>query len=332
MSSSGSEATPPETPTPRVSVIIPAYNTAPFIAETLNSVFGQTFRDFEVIVINDGSPDTAELEIALQPYVARIRYIQQENRGLPGARNAGIRVAHGELLAFVDSDDLWMPDYLSAQVEFLDNHPHVCGSISDAVLFGSGEEVVWKMLKEATGPVLGFEEMLKRQGGQLPSAMVVRRQRVLDIGLFDERIRIGEDIEFCVRLCFPDGAIGYIGRVLVKYRQRPGSLTEDPRRRKWVVAEIDSLRRLGENLALSPAQRKLLDDEIAAAVAALALSDGYHHVSEQEYGPAVQCLRSANAYYRDPRISVAAFCLNAFPGLAGRLLNWRLKGRPIRKI
>jgi len=332
MNSVGSETASPESPTPKVSVIIPAYNTAPFIAETLNSVFGQTFRDFEVIIINDGSPDTAELEVALQPYMARIRYIKQENRGLPGARNAGIRVARGELLAFVDSDDLWMPDYLSAQVEFLNSHPHVYASISDVVLFGSGEVVVWRMLKQGTGPVLGFEKMLKRQGGQLPSAIVVRRQRVLDIGLFDERIRIGEDIEFCVRLCFPEGAIGYLGRVLVKYRQRPGSLTEDPRRRKWVVAEIESLRRLGENLDLSEPQHKLLEEEIAAAVAALALSDAYHHISEHEYGPAVQCFRSANAYYRDPRIRVAAFCLSAFPQLTGRLLNWRLKGRPVRRI
>ncbi len=332
MNSARSETAYPEGRTPKVSVIIPAYNTAPFIAETLNSVFGQTFQDFEVIIINDGSPDTAELEVALRPYMSRIRYIKQENRGLPGARNAGIRIARSELLAFVDSDDLWMPDYLGAQVEFLDNHPGVYASISDALLFGSGEDVVWKMLKEGAGPVLGFEQMLKRQGGQLPSAMVVRRQRVLEIGLFDERIRIGEDIEFCVRLSFPEGAIGYLGRVLVKYRQRPGSLTEDPRRRKWVVAEIESLRQVGENLDLNGAQRKLLEEEIAAAVAALALSDAYHHVSEHEYGPAVECFRSANAYYRDPRIRVAGFCLRAFPQLAGRLLNWRLKGRPARKI
>jgi glycosyltransferase involved in cell wall biosynthesis len=332
MSSAGPEATPPENQTPKVSVIIPAYNTAPFIAETLNSVFGQTFRDFEVIVINDGSPDTAQLEVALRPYRTRIRYIQQENRGLAGARNAGVRLARGELLAFVDSDDVWMPDYLSAQVEFLDNHPRVCASISDALLFGSTEEVVWRMLKADTGPVLDFEQMLKRKGGQLPSAMVARRQRVLEIGLFDERIRIGEDVEFCVRLAFPEGAIGYLGRVLVKYRQRAGSLTEDPRRRKWVVAEIESLRRLGENLDLNGPQRKLLEEEIAAAVAALALSDAYHHISEHEYGPAVQCLRSANAHYRDPRISVASFCLNAFPRLAGPVLNWRLKRRPVRRI
>ena len=87
MSAAESETALPARETPKVSVIIPAYNTAPFIAETLDSVFSQTFRNFEVIVINDGAPDTAELEIALQPYLSRVRYLKQENRGLSGARN-----------------------------------------------------------------------------------------------------------------------------------------------------------------------------------------------------------------------------------------------------
>src|SRR5208282_3433942 len=107
---------------------------------------------------------------------------------------------------------------------------------------------------------------------------------------------------------------------------------EDPQRRKWKVAEIESLRRVGENLDLNEAQRRLLDEEIAAAVAALALGDAYHHISLHEYGPAVECFRSANAYYRDSRIRGAAFCLHAWPWLAGPVLNWRLRRRPVRKI
>src|SRR5260370_20887023 len=105
-----------ESPAPRVSVIIPAHNTAPFIAETLDSVFGQTFRDFEVIVINDGSPDTAALEVALQPYRSRVQYIPQDNRGLPRARHARLLLARSQLLAFLDIADISMPAYLSAQL------------------------------------------------------------------------------------------------------------------------------------------------------------------------------------------------------------------------
>lgn len=319
-------ADPSESPAPRVSVIIPAYNTAAFIAETLDSVFSQTFRDFEVIVINDGSPDTAGLEVALQPYITRVHYVRQENRGLSGARNAGVRIARGELLAFIDSDDIWMPDYLSAQVEFLDSHPRVHASIADALLFGScGEAVVWRTLKEGTGPILTFEQMLKREGGQLPSAMVARRQRVLQVGMFDEQLRIGEDVEFYVRLCFPDGTIGYLRRVLVKYRQRPGSLTSDPGNRKWRVAEGQALRALRQKLPLTKAQRTLLDDEIAATDAAVALSDAFDHLSADRFQQGERCLAEANTYFRDPRITLTRFGLKAFPRWTARVMSWRRK-------
>jgi glycosyltransferase involved in cell wall biosynthesis len=318
---------------PKVSVIIPAHNTAPFIAEAMDSVFYQTFRDFEVIVVNDGSPDTPELEAALQPYMARIRYLKQENRGVSSARNTGIRHACGEFLAFLDSDDIWLPEFLETQVRFLESHPQVDAVMADALLFGGpAGEATLRMLKNSGPRILDFAEMLRREGGQIPSASAARRLRAIEAGMFDERLHIAEDLEFFVRICFPDRAVGYLGQTLVKYRQRPGSLTDDPRRRKWNAAEIEALRQLGENLHLSGPQRKLLEEEIDAAAAALALSDAYHHISEREYGPAVQCLRSANAHYRDPRISVASFCLNAFPRLTGRLLNWRLKGRPVRRI
>src|SRR5215471_12596309 len=97
-------------PNPRVSIIIPAYNTASLIAPCLDSVFSQTFRDFEAIVVNDGSPDTPELEQALQPYRDKIIYIVQPNRRAAGARNTAIGTARGELLAFLDSDVSWLPD------------------------------------------------------------------------------------------------------------------------------------------------------------------------------------------------------------------------------
>src|ERR671939_2007579 len=97
---------------PAVSVIIPAYNAAAHIGAALDSVFAQTFTDYEVIVVNDGSPDTPELERALDAYAGRLLYVRQENRGPSGARNAGIRRARGEYVALLDSDDLWLPAYL----------------------------------------------------------------------------------------------------------------------------------------------------------------------------------------------------------------------------
>ena len=101
---------------PKVSVIIPAYNVAPYIAETLASVLAQTYRSWEAIVVNDGSTDTRELETALGPFRDRITYIVQENKGAGAARNAAMAVASGEWLAFVDGDDYWAPTYLERQL------------------------------------------------------------------------------------------------------------------------------------------------------------------------------------------------------------------------
>src|SRR5829696_552943 len=102
-----------------VSIIIPAYNAAECIGETLDSVFAQTFTAYEIIVINDGSPDTEELERKLEGYPANLHYVRQENQGAAAARNAGLRVAAGELVAFLDADDTWLPTFLEKQVELI---------------------------------------------------------------------------------------------------------------------------------------------------------------------------------------------------------------------
>src|SRR5438105_6635392 len=120
----------------RVSVIIPAYNVAPYIAETLKSVFAQTKPAFEVIVVNDGSPDTEKLEEVLDPFLDRIVYLKQENRGLSGARNTGIRAAKGDLIALLDGDDLWLPEYIQTQTDFLRRHPKYDLVYCNAVFFG----------------------------------------------------------------------------------------------------------------------------------------------------------------------------------------------------
>src|SRR5690348_6033557 len=92
--------------TPLVSVVIPAYNAAAYLPATLDSVLVQSFSNYEIVVVNDGSPDTPELEKALQPYFRKLRYIKQENRGPSSARNTGIRAARGKYVAFLDSDDI----------------------------------------------------------------------------------------------------------------------------------------------------------------------------------------------------------------------------------
>src|SRR5688572_129688 len=121
---------------PLVSVVIPAYNSAAFIAETLDSVFAQSFADYEVLLVNDGSPDTPALEAALAPYRDRITYLVQANTGPSGARNLAIRRARGEFIALLDSDDVWLPEYLAEQVRRLRDDPSIALIYSDGIITG----------------------------------------------------------------------------------------------------------------------------------------------------------------------------------------------------
>src|SRR5262245_35449898 len=108
---------------PEVSVIIPAYNAAADIGDALASVFEQTITACEVILVNDGSPDTPALERAIAPYSSRLRYIVQPNAGAAGARNTGILAAHAPCLAFLDADDRWEPTFLASQLTYLRQRP-----------------------------------------------------------------------------------------------------------------------------------------------------------------------------------------------------------------
>src|SRR6185437_2705463 len=121
---------------PLVSVIVPAYNVAEFIGDALNSVLAQTFTDYEIIVVNDGSPDTEALEKALGPYMSRIVYIKQENRGVSAARNTAIKAARGSLLAFLDGDDTWLPNYFDVQVPGIQNDPTIDVLYPNVIMFG----------------------------------------------------------------------------------------------------------------------------------------------------------------------------------------------------
>ena len=109
----------------RVSVIIPTYNHGNYVLQTLESVFAQSFEDYEVIVVNDGSPDQTAQVLAPLAQAGRIVYIEQPNAGQAAARNCGLEQARGEFIAFLDDDDLWPPDKLQWQVDFLDANPDI---------------------------------------------------------------------------------------------------------------------------------------------------------------------------------------------------------------
>ena len=114
---------------PKVSVIIPTYNRSKYVTKAIDSVLAQTYRDFEIIVVDDGSTDNTK-EV-LKPYTDRIKYLYQENTGVSAARNAGIRAAGGQWIAFLDSDDEWLPEKLSIQMDYLSRHNEIVAFITN---------------------------------------------------------------------------------------------------------------------------------------------------------------------------------------------------------
>jgi glycosyltransferase involved in cell wall biosynthesis len=191
----------------KVSVILPVYGVEKYIAEAVHSVLAQTFSDFELLIIDDGSPDRS-VEICQQFTDPRIRIIQQQNRGLSGARNTGIRYAQGEYLAFLDGDDLWAPEKLEKQVAHLDNSPKVGLSFSrSAFVDETGKDLKTYQMPQLTGITAGYLLCCNPVGNG--SAPVVRRQVFQamgrktasgEVGYFDESLRRAEDIECWLRI------------------------------------------------------------------------------------------------------------------------------------
>ena len=187
---------------PKVSAIIATYNRADCLAKAVDSIFTQNFRDFEVIIVNDGSTDNTE-EILI-PYKDRIKYIYQGNAGVAGARNRGLVEARGEYIAFLDSDDAWLPHRLQAGVNVLDLHPDIDLVFSRAVIMKDGEKFkayfggipFWAMeSKEKTFRYLFFF------GHKIPTSSVLMRKKIFEAGYsFEKKYAIGEDYAFYLSL------------------------------------------------------------------------------------------------------------------------------------
>ena len=304
---------------PKVSVIIPAYNVAPFIGETLDSVFAQTFTDYEVIVINDGSPDTEDLECALARFIDRINYIKQENRGASAARNRGLRAARGEFAAFLDADDLWLPNYLDEQIKFTreGNCDLVC---ADAEVFsdGSREEKTYLESLMAGAPPTGdvtFIGLLSAEQSLITSGVVVRRERVFEAGLFDEALPNSQDFDLWLRLARHGARMAYQRRVLLRYRSRENSLSGDEvnvHRR-----ELRVLEKVERSYDLSPAERPEIVSVIERRRAILEFELAKLYLARGEFIRARESFREANRLRRSWKTHAAL----GFSRLAPRLMQ-----------
>jgi glycosyltransferase involved in cell wall biosynthesis len=210
---------------PAVSVLMPAYNVEPYVREAIRSALAQTFHDFELIVVDDGSTDaTAAIVKSLAREDPRVRLIQQSNRGLAGARNTALRASRGEFLALLDSDDLWEPEFLAEQMAILAARADVDVVTGNGWCLGGTKH--GELARPCPDPrpepdlaaIIGDERAV--------FIMSVFRRRVYEtIGPFDESMRTNEDYDFWLRAAVAGFKFARNDRPLGHYRIRNDSLS-----------------------------------------------------------------------------------------------------------
>ncbi len=181
---------------PLISVVIPTYNRGWILKEAVDSVLAQEYPAYEVIVVDDGSTD--DTAAILAGYGNRITILRQENRGVSAARNRGVRKAGGNLLAFLDSDDLWLPGKLETQADFFQTHPEALICQTEETWVRNGRRVNPKTRhKKPSGNI--FEPSLELCLVS-PSAVMLRRELFEEMGGFDERLPACEDYDIWLRI------------------------------------------------------------------------------------------------------------------------------------
>lgn len=218
----------------KVSVILPTYNDAKYVGVAVESVLNQTYENFELIIVNDGSKDDTDLVLA--PYISNnsaIRYIKQENKGLACARNTGIASSTGDFVAFIDSDDKWLSEKLNAQVQAFVEYPEVGFVHCNLYGFGENQDV------KVRGPKLTEDEIDQYSGYIFdnyyfrkiiitPTSVMIRKKCFDEVGVFDENLsRLGsEDRDLFLRILRKYKAL-YLNKPLAMYRNQSNSMGQN---------------------------------------------------------------------------------------------------------
>jgi len=293
------------TSSPRVSVVIPAYNAAATLSETLASVFAQTFTDYEVVVVDDGSTDSTREVLAR--YHDRVRVLSKMNEGKPAStRNLGVRNARGDYVAFLDADDRWRPEKLELQVAVLDQNPAVGLVYTGAVVIDAeGRELkVRSCSPEARGRI---DRLLSVRNVMVGSSVVARRRAIEEAGGFDENLTSIENWDLWVRIA-RRWSVEFVDQPLTLYRVHAGNRSADVELRKRNIFRI--IAKNHDPRDRSREARRLRRD---------AYFNAYYYVLGMGYFERLEMAPAASALWR-------AFCLKPQVEIL-RLLGLALLGR-----
>ena len=218
----------------RVSVLIAVHNAGVFLRQTVASVLAQTYSDFEIVVVDDGSTDGCDLFLDPPPD-PRLRLVRQRQQGAPAALNTALAAAAGELIAFLDHDDLWLPGKLQAHVDTFDAHPDTDLTFDWSRRIDERDRDLGLPSRPWRGTI-AFEELLDDFVIGNTSALVLRREAIGKAGPFDTALRRLYDLDLCLRIAAQrTGNCRAVPRQLTLYRRHAGQMSRDWRglRAEW---------------------------------------------------------------------------------------------------
>ena len=307
---------------PAVSIIIPNYNTAEFIAETLDSVLAQTFTDYEIVVINDAAPDTEALKKVLENYYDKIIFIDKfKNKGTSATRNFASKMVRGDFLCFLDADDIWHPTFLEELFDFLykNNFDMV---YADTELFGVGYRAGESFLdyNPPQGEV-SRRTLIEGKCIILPSGSLIKKSEFEKSGGFDPEVLRTEDFDLWMRMIFQGTRIGFLRKILFKFRIRPGSGSGDSLQRIERCMLIWKI--LQKKLPFTEEENRIVNRNIELEHAALLRAKGRLYINEQNWSEAGKVFRQARKKAGELglplkhrlKMSAVIFLLNFYPRL-----------------
>jgi glycosyltransferase involved in cell wall biosynthesis len=298
---------------PKISVVIPAYNCSEYIAETLDSVLKQKFREHEIIVVNDGSPDSDRIERAIKMRLEDIIYIKQRNAGPGAARNTAIDHARGEIIAFLDADDIWLPEFLASQYVFMERNGYDM-VYCDAILFGMRS--AYRRTFMETAPSEGeanFESILDLKCNVITSGTMARKEAIVAAGMFETERVHSEDFVLWLRMAAGGAKIGYQRNPLLKYRVHLDGLSGDAIQR--AERAVEAFHRIRTTFELSDKHREIVDRRIAGFEADMSVEKGKALLLSGDYRHAAEAFQTANLHRRSVKLAAVALMTRVSPSM-----------------
>jgi glycosyltransferase involved in cell wall biosynthesis len=303
---------------PRLSVVIPAYNAHETVGAAISSALWQTYRDLEVVVVDDGSGDATGSIAGSFPDPVRV--LRQENAGVAAARNRGISEASGELIAFCDADDIWLPRHLEALVEVYDRHDGIATSNCYWLFVGGIDPARTRYKGRFPRPERQRLAILEQNF--VSTMSLFPKKIVAEIGPFDPELRVAEDWDFWLRAIYAGYRVALQPRPLALYRWGSTGLSSS---REEMDAHAEAvLRKAAERENLEPAERAYVEKRLAGPGPAVLGRRGDEALRAGDYRRAAASYRQAAALCpSEPRLVWKARALRVAPSLMGRIVRAR---------